>query len=225
MKQSRKLPAGSKEKKNSFIEEHRRKQLIEIAIETIAKSGLKQASFAHIAENAGVSKGVIVYYFNNREALIDQIMSSIKSDVRTTISTRLNIQMSSVEKLLAYVSAFFSFAEKNRSKYTAFTELWTTISTKKESNPYGSLAYEECRSYIGKMLADGQKNGEIIIPDIITASTVIQGIIDGVIIQWTMSPMKVDLKRCEKNVIDLIRLYITNNALNELPKLTSVASL
>ena len=225
MQQSRKLPAGSKVKKNSFIEAHRRKQLIEIAIETIAKSGLKQASFANIAENAGVSKGVIVYYFNNREDLIDQIMSSIQSDVRATITKRLNMQVGSVEKLLAYVSAFFSFAEENRSKYTAFTELWTTISAKKESNPYGSLAYEECRSYIGKMLADGQKNGEIIIPDIITASTVIQGIIDGVIIQWTMSPMQVDLKMCEKNVIELIRLYITSNTQNEQPKLAAASSL
>jgi AcrR family transcriptional regulator len=225
MQQSRKLPAGRKEKKNSFIEEHRRRQLIEVAIETIATSGLKEASFAHIAKNAGVSKGVVAYYFKSREVLIDEIMKSIQREVRYNIMKRLNKQMSSMEKLLAYASTFFSFAEENRSMYTAFTELWTTISKKKESNPYGSVAYEECRSYIGKILSDGQKNGEIFVPDIITASTVIQGLIDGVIIQWSLSPSLVDLKKCEKNVIDLIHLYVTKNALYEVPKPTSAASL
>jgi len=214
MQQSKKGSANIKKKKNSFIEEHRRKQLIDVAIETIATLGLKGASFTHIAENAGVTKGVIVYYFDSREDLIDQIMKSIQQDMQSSIRLHVKKQMGSIDKLLAYASSFFRFAEANRSKYTAFTELWTTISTNKESNPYGSIAYDECRSYISQILSEGQKKGEISLADIKTASVVIQAIIDGVIIQWTLSPKSVDLEKCEKSALDLIHLYITSNVEN-----------
>ena len=44
----------------TFTEAARRIQIIECAIETLATLGYAQASLAHIAKRAGISKGVIV---------------------------------------------------------------------------------------------------------------------------------------------------------------------
>ena len=50
----------------TFTEAARRTQIIECAIETLATLGYAQASLAHIAKRAGISKGVIVYYFSSK---------------------------------------------------------------------------------------------------------------------------------------------------------------
>src|ERR1051326_6821589 len=59
----------------TFTEAARRTQIIECAIETLATLGYAQASLAQIAKRAGISKGVIVYYFSSKEELFEQVRS------------------------------------------------------------------------------------------------------------------------------------------------------
>ena len=56
----------------TFTEAARRTQIIACAIETLATLGYAQASLAHIAQRAGISKGVIVYYFSSKEELYQE---------------------------------------------------------------------------------------------------------------------------------------------------------
>jgi TetR/AcrR family fatty acid metabolism transcriptional regulator len=192
----------------SFIEEHRRRQIIDTAIRIIARDGLNQASLANIAQEAGISKGVISYYFNSKDDLIDQIVISIMEEMKDYIRERVERLDPAPEKLRRYVSSFFEFAQSNSEKYSAFIELWTTISTKDMVNPFGSLSYEQCRAYIGKILNDGKKSGEFGSVDIKLTATVLQGLVDGVIIQWLLDPELVDLEACQAKVLELIDLYM-----------------
>jgi len=196
--------------KTSFIEEHRRRQIIDTAIKTIARDGLNQASLANIAQEAGISKGVISYYFNSKDDLINQIVISIMDEMRNYIRDRVEHLDPPTEKLRRYVSSFFEFAQSNSEKYSAFIELWTTISTKDMVNPFGSLSYEQCRNYIGKILQDGRKSGDFGNVDIKIAATVLQGLIDGVIIQWLLDPELVDIEVCHQKVLEIIDLYIND---------------
>src|SRR5947207_15926610 len=61
----------------TFTEAARRTQIIECAIETLATGGYAQASLAHNAKRAGISKGVIVYYFSSKEELFEQVIQAI----------------------------------------------------------------------------------------------------------------------------------------------------
>ncbi len=56
----------------SFIEKARRAQIMECAIETLAEVGYVKASLGQIAKRAKISKGVISYYFTNKEELLEQ---------------------------------------------------------------------------------------------------------------------------------------------------------
>ena len=55
------MPTKSKpvEEKKTFIEEARRKQIIDAALQTIAEQGYTQTSFAEIAKSLGITKGLI----------------------------------------------------------------------------------------------------------------------------------------------------------------------
>jgi AcrR family transcriptional regulator len=60
----------TRREKPTFIEEARRKQIVEAAMETIADSGYVNASLAEIAKSADISKGVISYHFESKDELI-----------------------------------------------------------------------------------------------------------------------------------------------------------
>ena len=57
---------GSLDEATSFIEEARRRQIIDTAIRTIATRGYSRTSLAEIAREAGISKGVISYHFEGK---------------------------------------------------------------------------------------------------------------------------------------------------------------
>ncbi len=47
---------------------------MECAIETLAEVGYVKASLGQIAKRAKISKGVISYYFTNKEELLEQVI-------------------------------------------------------------------------------------------------------------------------------------------------------
>src|SRR5437868_14750695 len=70
----------------TFTEAARRTQIIECAIETLATLGYAQASLAQIAKRAGISKGVIVYYFSSKGVLFEQVIQAIYTECACDLS-------------------------------------------------------------------------------------------------------------------------------------------
>jgi TetR/AcrR family fatty acid metabolism transcriptional regulator len=68
---SKKASSGSP----TFTETARRAQILRCAIEAIAESGYGRASLAEIARRAGVSKGVVSYYFASKDELLAQVVA------------------------------------------------------------------------------------------------------------------------------------------------------
>src|ERR1700761_6268535 len=65
---------ASNQRSGSFIEQARRAQIVDSAVETIAEVGYGNASLAQIAKRAGISKGVISYHFAGKDELMQQVL-------------------------------------------------------------------------------------------------------------------------------------------------------
>ncbi|BFV56160.1 TetR/AcrR family transcriptional regulator [Kitasatospora sp. CMC57] len=62
----------------TFTESARRRQIVEAAIEVIAETGYAKASFARIAEQAGLSStGMISYYFAGKDDLMREVVTEV----------------------------------------------------------------------------------------------------------------------------------------------------
>ncbi|MDH5412094.1 MAG: TetR family transcriptional regulator, partial [Alphaproteobacteria bacterium] len=48
----------------------RREQLIEATMKTIARYGYARTTMAHVAQAAGLSQGIVNFYFKTKEALL-----------------------------------------------------------------------------------------------------------------------------------------------------------
>lgn len=95
--------------KQSFIEAARRAQIIECAIDAIAELGFAQASLAQIAKRAGVSTGVISYYFAGKDDLIREVAAHVYEVGRIFIEPRVQQQPDARSALHAFIEASVDF--------------------------------------------------------------------------------------------------------------------
>ena len=95
--------------RQSFIEAARRAQIIECAIDAIAELGFAQASLAQIAKRAGISAGVISYYFAGKDDLIREVAAHVYEVGRIFIEPRVQQQPDARSALHAFIEAGVDF--------------------------------------------------------------------------------------------------------------------
>jgi len=60
--------------------EFRKQQLIEATIDCIDRLGFSQTTLAHIAKQAGVSQGNVVFHFRSKDALLEQALRYLSDE-------------------------------------------------------------------------------------------------------------------------------------------------
>ena len=194
------------QRRPSFIEEKRRNQIVEIAIQTIATQGFSQASLAEIAKKAGISKGVISYHFDGKEELVEEILRSLLRKPADFIKERVSRAQSAVEKLRAYVEANFEFMKMNRVGYVALVDLWGQRDSGR--NSLNADAYEPSRHYLAHMLEEGQRTGEMRAFPVMPTASLIQGAVDGIMLQWVLDEKAIDLDVAKEEVVSMVLRHV-----------------
>lgn len=194
------------QRRPSFIEEKRRTQIVDIAIETIATQGFSQASLAEIAKKAGISKGVISYHFDGKEELVEEILRSLMRKPADFVKERVSRAAAAAEKLRAYVEANFDFMKANRVGYVALVDLWGQRDSGR--NSLNADAYEPSRHYLAHILEEGQRRGEMRAFPVMPTASLIQGAIDGVMLQWVLDEKAIDLDVARDEVVKMVLCHV-----------------
>jgi TetR/AcrR family transcriptional regulator, fatty acid metabolism regulator protein len=188
--------------RRSFIEEQRRSQIVDTAIQTIATQGFSQASLAEIAKEAGISKGVISYHFDGKEELVEEILRSLLRKPAEFVKERVSRAATASEKLRAYIEANFDFMKLNRMGYVALVDLWGQRGLGR--NSLNVDAYEPSRHYLAHLLEEGQRTGEMRALPVMPTASLIQGAIDGVMLQWVLNEKAIDLDVARDEVVEMV---------------------
>jgi AcrR family transcriptional regulator len=101
---SRRKTAGTDDR--LAVDVARRERLVRSAIDAIADVGYQRASLGEIAKRAGVRKGSVVYYFANRDELIEAAFAEALAAGTNFLLPRVQAAATSQEQLRAYVSGF-----------------------------------------------------------------------------------------------------------------------
>ena len=199
---------GGQPKKVSFIEEARRKQIIDTAIETIAAQGYDKASLAEIARAAGISKGVISYHFAGKDELVEEILTFLLREPAAFIKHRVDACERAIDKLDAYIRANFDFMREHRVGYVALVDLWNSRSASAGTNKFDHEAYEPSRRYLRRILEEGQQSGAFREMPLRTMASLVQASIDGVMLQWVFHEDAIDLDEACQEITRMIRTHV-----------------
>jgi len=192
----------------SFTEIHRRKQIIDIAIEMIATIGYQQTTLTKIAAQAGFTKGVIFYYFKNKEELVKQTGAAMLEELRTYTIKEMKQNKSAKSQLEKYIQAYFDFIKKNRQKFLILMELGFNLNSSGHHSIFGASEYRECRDRLNFILEKDNTTR----PQESDLPAVIQGMLDGVSIQWVADIKSIDLDLCRTTILNMIDSYLAASA-------------
>ena len=103
----------------------RRAQILDATIESIVRHGLSATTLATVAEVAGLSQGVTVFYFKTKQALLAEALRSHYEEYRAVWRAALDAAPADpVERILALVRADFDPAICNRRTLTLWHAFW-----------------------------------------------------------------------------------------------------
>jgi AcrR family transcriptional regulator len=103
----------------------RRAQILDATIESIVRHGLSATTLATVAEVAGLSQGVTVFYFKTKQALLAEALRWHYEEYRAVWRAALDAAPADpVERILALVRADFDPAICNRRTLTLWHAFW-----------------------------------------------------------------------------------------------------
>lgn len=116
-------PGSARESDRSFVERARREQIVAAAIEVLAESGYARASFARIAQRAGVSPALITYHFAVKDELLTQIVTDVTAAMDQAMTARAENATSYLHALRGMLEAFVYFCAEHRAEMMALREV------------------------------------------------------------------------------------------------------
>ena len=177
----------------SFIEKARRAQIVECAIAAIAELGYANASLAEIARRAGVSKGVISYYFAGRRELVEEVVKAVLATATDAMRPRIIAERSVAGMLRAYLTTNLEFLGSHHDYIRALLNIAAGARTDDGKAIVEFAVSEQAVRALEKLLRRGQERGEFRQFSTKAMAVTIRNAIDGVASQLTIDP-KLDLK-------------------------------
>jgi TetR/AcrR family transcriptional repressor of bet genes len=140
--------------------EMRRQQFIEATIATLARNGYARTTLTEVATTAGLSHGLIIFHFENKEKLLTETLVHLAREYRDNWTGALAAaQPSPAAQLEALIRADFVPAICNAGRLGAWSALWGEIQSRPMYRAHGAeydLEYAEAIERLcGELIAQG----------------------------------------------------------------------
>lgn len=200
----RKKAARKKRGKPTFIEQARRKQILEASAETFSTRGYDATSLDDIAKAVGVSRGVIFYYFDGKREIGEQAVRQCLRLYGNYVRERVNARDTAREQLLEFVDACLDYLDDHRKDYLLYVDLIGCFGNAEEKYSISVSANRKTREWLVGIINQGQKDGDIAKLPVTTLADVIQGIVDGMMELSALEPETVNINKCKKLLRQMI---------------------
>ncbi|MBV9696191.1 MAG: transcriptional regulator BetI, partial [Gammaproteobacteria bacterium] len=108
-------------------EEARRKQLVEVTIDSLAEVGYVGTTLAEIARRAGVSAGLVAHYFGEKDGLLEAAFRTLARTLAVRMRARLALAHTPRERVQAVIDINLAPEEFDRRTGTAWLAFWGQV--------------------------------------------------------------------------------------------------
>jgi AcrR family transcriptional regulator len=162
----------------------KKRHLVRTTYRLIAEKGFCHLTLQDVADRARVSKGIILYYFESKEALflevLDWLVAKIDRHIRVEVSKASNPQ----EKIAAYVNAMFVSIEANREFYKVYLDFMSQSLHHNGFRSFNLKFYDQCRQLHDQVIGEAIDKGVCRQVPIEESAIVVRSLIDGMGIRW-----------------------------------------
>lgn len=172
----------------SFIEEQRRRQIIDATIAVLARNGVAQTSLSRIAAEAGISKSVISYHFDGKDEIFEQLFATISKRIEAALVPEIERAGTSWARIAAYIGGQLAYMREHRDELLAIGHIALShIGTGTAPDYIAETSVEE-HDLLRDWLAEGQADGSFVAFDTDVMAATISGAIESTLSRWAENP-------------------------------------
>jgi betaine-aldehyde dehydrogenase len=119
--------AGSGPVPRDEPEEARRRQLIEVTIDSLAEVGYVGSTLAQIASRAGVSPGLVAHYFGDKDGLLEASFRTLAGQLGERVRARFALARTPRGRIQAVIDTNLAPEEFDKRMGTAWLAFWGQV--------------------------------------------------------------------------------------------------
>lgn len=192
----------------SFIEEHRRRQIIDATILVLARQGVAQTSLSRIAAQAGISKSIISYHFSGKDEIFEQLFALVSTRIEAAIVPRIEAAATTWERIAAYIEGQLAYMYQHREELLAIGHIALSFVGSSDIPTYIAATSAEEHQLLRDWLAEGQAEGAFVPFDVDVVAAMISGAIESTLSRWASAP-ETDLDHYSIELVALFKRAIT----------------
>lgn len=183
-------------------------QIIGAAIREFSKKGFAKTTISDIAAAAGIGKGTVYEYFDNKEEIINHSFRFFVRALELDFEEILISDIPAIEKLKRILNSLSGFINSDSQEYLELMfDFWSEGIKEKDSR--GMLFqemnkfYQAYREIFADIIIEGMGQGSIrknINPR--SAASMIVGAVDGLMVQWILDKENFDFPDVVKTITD-----------------------
>jgi TetR/AcrR family fatty acid metabolism transcriptional regulator len=162
----------------------KQERLIRHTYRLIGVKGMQRMTLQEVAESAGVSKAVVIYYFKTKENLVLRTMRWVLAQVALRVSAAIAAPPTPEEKVGAMIDAIFVDPLRNRDFYLAYTDLIAHAARNDRFNELSITFRSIVNGQYAEVIQSGVDGGAFVVASVDEAAKGVRALIDGLFLQW-----------------------------------------
>jgi AcrR family transcriptional regulator len=177
--------------------DQRREQMLRAALDVIAERGYAESRIADVAERAGTSPALVIYYFKTKDQLLTEAIR-FSEDSWYEAGTRRMAQIPTAAGKLEEIVAMSCLPEADSepsSSWALWLDLWAQSVRHPEVASVRQKFDERWRELICSLVVAGQEAGEFGPVDPVDFAVLLSALLDGLAVQIALADPVVDVTR------------------------------
>ncbi len=183
----------------------RRDQMLAAAATLIAERGFGDTRIADVAERAGASPALVIYYFGTKDSLLTEALRWSESSFYTATEEMLRTT-STLRRRLEILVEWTLVPDKQTAltgDWGLWFDLWAQAFRHPEVKKDRAELDRQWRDLIARVVQAGIDSGEIGEVDVETFAIMWGSLLDGLVVQVALDDPVVDVGRARKVALDV----------------------
>ncbi len=173
--------------------EERREAIVNAALKLILKNGYDHTTLGQVAVQAGVSKGLVSYYFAKKDELFLAVLERILGRLRRDLEGCCRGGRSAWEQVQLNLKNLFGSERRTRGYYTVLIDFLAQAPRERSVRDYTRVIYQTHLTYLERTVESGVRSGEFRPVDPHAAASMLVAMMEGLILQWLYNPERLSL--------------------------------
>jgi AcrR family transcriptional regulator len=184
--------------------DERRAHIMQAALACFARKGYHLTTMDDIAQESGLSKGSLYWYFESKKELFLSIFEAYFRQMETAVRPILEGTLSPSEKLHAIAEMLVDLMAEAQSFVGVMIDFWSQTRHEEDINQLLRQIYEPYYQGLVAIIEEGIQQGEFRPVNAAHLASLLIAVYDGLMMQWLAMPEWVDLAGQTQTLLNVL---------------------